>query len=270
MDLKGFKCGYVWLDEQIDKFLHLIRREEFFCSGINVFCVQIFGNFMPWSWLITLLHYLLSRINQLINGNRKVKNKMCVFENCSVSRHVGNTGHRSDFTTTQDKLTAENSFILNTEHKVNIQPCCLNVLSGLSAHILHLTTLLWTSSATATNKPLRFKFLSHFSLYIFQILWCLILNQLPWATTALTMLSRKLSNLMEKVKIRKQNRVDSVLLGTEVYALHALHNVFTYFSSYFHTPFSEIYNIINKFIPLTTSRTENIKYSEIISQATIA
>ena len=148
----------------------------------------MFGNFMPWCWFISLLHCLLPQINKLINRNRKVKNKMCVFENSSVFRHVGNTGHWSDFTTTQDKLTAENSFILNTEHKVNIQPCCLNVLSGHTAHILHLTTLLWTSSATTTNKPLWFKFLSHFSLCTFQILWCLILNQLPWATTALTML----------------------------------------------------------------------------------
>lgn len=78
--------------------------------------------------------------------------------------------------------------------------------------------------------------------------------------------SRKLSNLIEKVKIRNQNHVDSVLLGIVVYALHALHNVFTYFSSYFHSPFPEIYNIINTIIPLTTSRTENIKYSEIITQ----
>lgn len=67
---------------------------------------------------------------------------MCVFENSSVFRHVGNTGHWSDFTTTQDKPTAENPFILDTEHKVNIQPCCLNVLSGHTAHTLHLTTLL--------------------------------------------------------------------------------------------------------------------------------
>lgn len=67
---------------------------------------------------------------------------MCVFENSSLFRHVGSTGHCSDFTTTQDKLTAENSFILNTEHEVNIQPCCLNVLSGRTAHLLHLTTLL--------------------------------------------------------------------------------------------------------------------------------
>ena len=77
--------------------------------------------------------------------------------------------------------------------------------------------------------------------------------------------SRKLSNLMEKVKIRKQNHIDSVLLRTIAYALHALHNVLGYFSSDFHSPFCEIYNIINAFIPLTTSRTENIKYSEIIT-----
>lgn len=91
---------------------------------------------------------------------------MRVFENLSVFRHVGSTGHWFDFTT-QVGLTAENSFILNTEHKVNIQPCCLNVLSGHTAHILCLTVLLWTNSATTTNKPLRFEFLSHFSLYIF-------------------------------------------------------------------------------------------------------
>lgn len=189
MDLQGFKCGYVWLDGQIDRFLHLIGREECFCAGINLFCVQIFWNFMPWCWLISLLHYLLSQINKLTDRNRKVKNKVRVFENSFVFRHVGNTGHWFDFTTTQDKLTAKNPFILNAEHKVNTQPCCLNVLSGHTAHILHLTTLLWTSSATATNKPLSFKFLSHFSLYIFQVLWCFILNQLPWAMTALTMLS---------------------------------------------------------------------------------
>lgn len=77
--------------------------------------------------------------------------------------------------------------------------------------------------------------------------------------------SRKLSNLMEKVKIRKKNPVDSVLLRTIACGLHALHNVLAYFSSYFHSPFSEIYNNINTFIPLTTSRTENIKYSVIIT-----
>ena len=191
MDLQGFKCGCVWLDGQTDRFLHLIGREEYFCAGINLFCVHIFGNFMPWCCVISLLHYLLSQINKIINRNRKVKNKMCVFENSSVFKHVGNTGHWFSFTTTQDKLTGENSFILNTEHKVNIQPCCLNVLSGCTAHMLHLTTLLWTTSATTTNKPLWFKFLSHFSLYILQILICLIVNQLPWATTALTTLSQE-------------------------------------------------------------------------------
>lgn len=91
---------------------------------------------------------------------------MRVFENHSVFRNVGSTGHWFDFTT-QDRLTAENSFILNTEHQVNIQPCCLNVLSGYTAHILHLIIMLWPSSATTTNKPLLVKFLSHFSLYIF-------------------------------------------------------------------------------------------------------
>lgn len=89
-----------------------------------------------------------------------------MFEKHSVFRHVGNTGHWFDFTT-QDRLTAENSFIHNTEHKVNIQPCCLNVLSGHTALTLHLTIMLWPTSATTTNKPLWFKFLSHFSLYIF-------------------------------------------------------------------------------------------------------
>lgn len=183
-----YRASNVYMCAWMYSFLHLIGREKSFYAGIKLFFVWIFENFMPWCWLISLLHYLLSQINELINRKIKVKNKMCVLENSSVFRHVGNTGHWFEFTTTQDKLTAENSFILNTEHKVNIQSCCLNVLSGHTAQILHLT-LLWTSSATTTNKPLWFKFLSHFSLYIFQILWCLILNQLPWDTTALTMLS---------------------------------------------------------------------------------
>lgn len=140
-----------WMVRLID-FLHLMWREQWVYAGINLFCVWISGNFVPWCCLVSLLNYLLSQINKLINRNRKVKNNMCVFENSSVFRHVGNTGHWFDFTTTREKLTAENSFILNTEHKVNIQPCCLNVLSGHTAHILHLTTLLWTSSARATNK----------------------------------------------------------------------------------------------------------------------
>jgi len=74
---------------------------------------------------------------------------------------------------------------------------------------------------------------------------------------------------MEKVKMRKQNHVDSVLLKTVAYALHAPRNVLASLSSYFHSPFSEICSIINTFIPLTTSRTENITYLEIITQVTI-
>lgn len=57
--------------------------------------------------------------------------------------------------------------------------------------------------------------------------------------------SRKLSNLMEKVNIRKQNHRDYLLLGILAYAPHLHYSVFGLFSIYLCSPFSELYNIRN-------------------------